>query len=541
MYKVTFKFENSEDVTVFAAFGESLLEVARKTNVAIDAPCSGNASCGKCRVKLVEGELDSKQTRHISDEEYAQGWRLACCSKINADVAVMVPDIASAYRSRMKVADLSSPDEVKIFDNIKQSITEAGIELKNNLESIHVKMDVPTLDDTMPDNERLTRAIREITGMQRVKLPYSVIHKMAQVLREHNFDVNVVIRKTEKDIFVYDICGADEAPVIAGLAIDIGTTTVSAIIIDMTDGKILAKGSSGNGQIRYGADVINRIIESRKPGGQDKLQKAIIEETINPLVQTMCRQAKINPMNIYRMSVAANPTMNHLLIGVNADPVRMEPYIPTFFKTNSIFAGDIGIKVNPDAHIILAPNIGSYVGGSLQPVTLATIYKDDQMYAYFNVADNQWLEMSMNNQQPTKDLPKKIMVQLGKEGTESYPATLDYLSPNVDLNTGTLMVRANFDNPQGVLKSGLYVSITLPYGEADHAILVKEASIGTDQLGKFLYAVNDSDIVHYRHIEIGQLINDTLRQVLGGLSPQERYVTEALMKVRDGMKIKPIP
>ena len=160
-------------------------------------------------------------------------------------------------------------------------------------------------------------------------------------------------------------------------------------------------------------------------------------------------------------------------------------------------------------------DIGSYVGGSLQPVTLATIYKDDQMYAYFNVADNQWLEMSMNNQQPTKDLPKKIMVQLGKEGTESYPATLDYLSPNVDLNTGTLMVRANFDNPQGVLKSGLYVSITLPYGEADHAILVKEASIGTDQLGKFLYAVNDSDIVHYRHIEIGQLINDTLRQVLG--------------------------
>lgn len=186
-------------------------------------------------------------------------------------------------------------------------------------------------------------------------------------------------------------------------------------------------------------------------------------------------------------------------------------------------------------------DVGSYVGGSLQPVTLATIYKDDQVYAYFNVADNQWLEMSMNNQQPTKELPKKIMVQLGKEGTESYPATLDYLSPNVDLNTGTLMVRANFDNPQGVLKSGLYVSITLPYGEADHAILVKEASIGTDQLGKFLYAVNDSDIVHYRHIEIGQLINDTLRQVLGGLSPQERYVTEALMKVRDGMKIKPIP
>ena len=120
MYKVTFKFENSEDVSVFAAFGENLLEVARKTNVAIDAPCSGNASCGKCRVKLTGGTLDSKKTRHISDEEYEAGWRLACVSKICDNVEVLVPDIASAYKSRMKVADLSSPDEIRIFDNLKE-------------------------------------------------------------------------------------------------------------------------------------------------------------------------------------------------------------------------------------------------------------------------------------------------------------------------------------------------------------------------------------------------------------------------------------
>ena len=109
------------------------------------------------------------------------------------------------------------------------------------------------------------------------------------------------------------------------------------------------------------------------------------------------------------------------------------------------------------------------------------------------------------------------------------------------MNTGTLTVRANFDNPKGILKSGLYVSITLPYGEAKNAVLVKEGSIGTDQLGKYLYVVNDSNIVHYRHIEIGQLVDGTLRQVVGGLSPQEQYVTEALMKVRDGIKIKPLP
>lgn len=365
MYKVTFKFENSEDVTVFAAFGESLLEVARKTNVAIDAPCSGNASCGKCKVKLISGELDSKKTRHITNEEYKEGWRLACVSTISADVEILVPDIASAYRSRMKVADLSSPDEIKIFDDIKSSITEAGIELKNNLEIIELHMEVPTLDDTMPDNERLVRAMRAATGMERVKLPYSVLKKLPDVLRKEAFHVKTVIRKTPRDLFVYDIFPASQEVIVAGAAIDIGTTTVSAILINMLDGTILAKGSSGNGQIRYGADVINRIIESDKPGGKERLQKAVIEETINPLIHNMCRQAHIKKQNIYRMCIAGNTTMNHLLMGINANPLRMEPYIPTFFKTNSLFAQDIGVDVNPDAHIILAPNIGSYVGGDI--------------------------------------------------------------------------------------------------------------------------------------------------------------------------------
>ena len=113
----------------FAASGENLLEVARKTNVAIDDPCSGNAACGKCRVKLLSGALDSQKTRHISDEEYASGWRLACVSKVTEDVEIMVPDIASAYKSRMKAADLSSPQEIKIFEDAKRDLQEAGLDL----------------------------------------------------------------------------------------------------------------------------------------------------------------------------------------------------------------------------------------------------------------------------------------------------------------------------------------------------------------------------------------------------------------------------
>ena len=372
MFKVTFSFEDGSVVETFANAGDNLLEVARSANVAIDAPCSGNGACGKCRVQLKSGELESKKTLHISDEEYQAGWRLSCCSKISADVNVLVPDIASAYKSRMKVADLSSKEEIAIFENAKSDIQLAGIELKNSLEVVDVLMDVPSLDDTMPDNERLTRALRKYLNINRVRIPYVVLKKLPDVLRENNFAVKCVIRATSDDMYVYDIFGKDEDVIIGGLAIDIGTTTVSAVLINMENGEILAKSSAGNGQIRFGADVINRIVESQKPGGQKKLQDAVIKETINPMIHEMCKSAKFPKDHIYRMCVASNTTMNHLFAGINADPLRTEPYIPAFFKTNSLFASDVGVDINKDAHIIMAPNIGSYVGGDITAGTLVS-------------------------------------------------------------------------------------------------------------------------------------------------------------------------
>ena len=383
MFEVTFKFESGEGVTAFAASGENLLEVARKTNVAIDAPCSGNAACGKCRVKLLKGELDSQKTRHITDEEYAAGWRLACVSKVEANVEVMVPDIASAYKGRMKAADLSSPAEVKIFTEAKKDLEAAGISLKNSLELIQVSMEAPSLDDTMPDVERLERAMAAATGVSRVRIPYSVLRSLPDKLREADFKVQCILRRTAKNIFVYDLFPMDVDVRAGGLVVDIGTTTVSALIIDMLNGDILAKATTGNGQIRYGADVINRIIESRKEGGQKKLQDAVIGETINPLIHTMCRTCGMKPAWIYRMCVGANTTMNHLFTGINAEPLRTEPYIPAFFKTNAVFANDLGIDINPDAHIIIAPNIGSYVGGDITAGTLVSMIWNRPEYSVF--------------------------------------------------------------------------------------------------------------------------------------------------------------
>ena len=389
MYKVIFQFENNDSVESYANEGENLLEVARKSNVAIDAPCSGNGSCGKCRIRLISGDLNSKRTRHITDEEYAMGWRLSCCSTVAGDVTVEVPDIASAYRSRMKVADLSSSDEVKIFEEAKAQVEEAGIVLKNSMSVVELEMNEPTLDDTMPDNERFVRAMEKTTGIEKVRVPYSVLRKLARVLRSSAFHVKCVIRKTARDVFVYDVMPAKEEVVIGGLAVDIGTTTVSAILLNMTTGEILAKASSGNGQIRYGADVINRIIESQKPGGGKKLQKAVIEETINPLIWQMCQSCNFDRDRIYRMSVASNTTMNHLLMGVDADPIRKEPYIPTFFKTNALFASDIGIDIHPDAHIIVAPNIGSYVGGDITAgAFISMIWNKPTMSLFIDLGTN---------------------------------------------------------------------------------------------------------------------------------------------------------
>ncbi|HIT67220.1 MAG TPA: DUF4445 domain-containing protein [Candidatus Merdisoma merdipullorum] len=383
MANVVFQFENGEKVMVSTMVGENLLETARKSNVVIDAPCSGNGSCGKCRVKLLSGKLDSRQTRHISDSEYAQGWRLACCSHVAGDVEVMVPDIASAYRSRMKVADLSSPEEIRIFDESKEKIEEAGLPMENNIRIVSVKMNPPSLDDTMPDIERLIRALQEETGIQYIRVPYSVLHRLPDVLRSSDFEVQCVISQGKRHVFVYEVSGKDEDLIVGGLAVDIGTTTVSAVVVDMMSGKILAKASAGNGQIRFGADVINRIIESTKPGGQKKLQDAIVSETLNPMIQQMCRTAGISPRHIFRLAVAGNSTMNHLLMGINADPLRMEPYIPAFFKTNSFYASDINLNVHPDAHIIMAPNIGSYVGGDITAGTLVSMLWNQEQFSLF--------------------------------------------------------------------------------------------------------------------------------------------------------------
>ena len=390
MFELTFTFKNGESpVKISVSPEETLLEAARKANVAIDAPCSGNGSCGKCRVKLISGEVEGLQTSHISDEEYADGWRLSCCTYARSDVTVQVPDIASAYRSRMKTADLSTGEEVAIFEALLAGVKEAGIRLDNNYCAVNLALSEPTLEDTMPDNERLTWALEEATGCERIELPFYPMSRLPKALRDAEWKVRVLGEKKDGTFTVYDVTGQDDNAPMCGLAIDIGTTTVSAVLFDLKDGRLLSKASGGNGQIRYGADVINRIIEQGKPGGRKKLQDAIIKETLVPLIAEMCKDAKLSARRILRMCVASNTTMNHLLVGVDADPVRMEPYIPAFFHWDGLKAGDLGLPAHPNAPILLAPNIGSYVGGDITAGTFAgMIWNKDELSLFIDLGTN---------------------------------------------------------------------------------------------------------------------------------------------------------
>ncbi len=388
MPKVTFHIEGGSPVTMDCNIGDNLLEIARRANVAIDAPCSGNGSCGKCRVQLLEGELDCLKSRHISGHEWAAGWRLSCNSRITGDCTVLVPDIASAYQSRMKTADLSSPQELAIFEDAQNSLKSSGIAFTNRFRCVELKMAEPTADDTMPDVERLIWAIEAATDAKHVRVPYAVMLRLASTLREHSFHV-CVKGELDGDTFrCMELCGPEDKTLV-GCAIDIGTTTVSAVLVDLESGKLLAKGSSGNGQIRYGADVINRIIESSRPGGKKKLQDAIVKETLTPIITNLCKSAHLSSRSVLRLCVGANTTMNHLLVGVDADPVRMDPYIPSFFGWEGLLAGDLKLPANPLAPVIIAPNIGSYVGGDITAGTLASmIWDKDEMSLFIDLGTN---------------------------------------------------------------------------------------------------------------------------------------------------------
>ncbi|MDE7345902.1 MAG: efflux RND transporter periplasmic adaptor subunit [Muribaculaceae bacterium] len=185
------------------------------------------------------------------------------------------------------------------------------------------------------------------------------------------------------------------------------------------------------------------------------------------------------------------------------------------------------------------PNVGEYISGEGSPVELCKIYDNTNMTATFNIEDAQYEQMIGQNGGMNQELYRNVPIKFNQPLPHSYTADLSYQSPSINSSTGTLQLKGSIKNIDNELKDGMYVTIELPYGINPKAILIKDASIGTDQLGKYVYVVNDSNKVVYTPIKTGEVYQDSLRVVDEGLKPGDRYVTEALLSVRNGMTVNP--
>lgn len=181
---------------------------------------------------------------------------------------------------------------------------------------------------------------------------------------------------------------------------------------------------------------------------------------------------------------------------------------------------------------------GEFLAGAASPVTLATIYDDATVYANIEVDNATYMEM-INNKSENLDL-SEIPVVFNEPLPHEYTANLTYMAPDMDRSTGTLRLRGVIRNPYGELKSGMFATVALPLAHLDRAVLIEDAAIGTDQLGKYIYVVNDSNQVVYTPVQVGEVIDGTKRVITKGIEPGTKYVTKALLKVRDGEKVDPV-
>ena len=186
-----------------------------------------------------------------------------------------------------------------------------------------------------------------------------------------------------------------------------------------------------------------------------------------------------------------------------------------------------------------ALSIGNYITGADSPVMLAEIYDHTHLYVSFEVEDSRYEKMTAGNIKIDDILYKNVPLKFQEPLKNTYTCDLTYQAPSVDRSTGTLLLQGKITNKDNELKEGMYVTVSLPYGDNPKAVLVKDASIATDQLGKYMYVVNDSDIIVKRRIDVGELFRDSLRVINSGIKPGDKYITKALLTVRAGEKVKP--
>jgi len=362
---------------------ESVLSALKRNGIYLISSCGGKGTCGKCRIKVLGGKYKTIATGKLSRSDVDKGIVLACQTFAGKDISIEIPEESKLVVGD-KIALSRSKDLTELFKSLDADISPI-------VKRLAIELPPPTIEDHISDLERLRR---ELDGKGRPGMRFSLgfASSMADNLRMHDWNISLAyvdapLPETEA-IFVT----SDKDIARYGLAVDIGTTTIVVYIIDLAEGKLIDVGSTYNSQIRYGDDVITRIIHavenSASGKGLDELRVAVIED-INNLIEAILEKHNIKKENIESAVISGNTTMSHIFWGLDPQHIREEPYIPTVNFFPMWKAGTARLHVNSQSPVYTLPCVASYVGGDIVSGVLASkMHRNHEIALFMDIGTN---------------------------------------------------------------------------------------------------------------------------------------------------------
>jgi uncharacterized 2Fe-2S/4Fe-4S cluster protein (DUF4445 family) len=377
--------------------GENLLKAAMDADVHINASCGGSGSCGKCRVLVDEGEVERDPNPKLSEEDRARGYALACQTRVMSDLKVTIPLESRIGDKRIFERKEPEPAHGHLLSAEDWEKRLPAWELNPSTRKVHLVLSEPTLDDNTSDAERVKRGLAVEAGLRDVTLDYPVLQRLPNMARQSNWDITVTVLDTGEGLRGVRIEQGDTSQRQSAIAIDVGTTTISAELIDLESGEVTARAADYNAQVAFGEDVITRIIYATRGTGLAKLQSVVVG-TIWSLIKNLVEQSGIEYCNITHLVVAGNTTMTHLLLGLNPKFIREEPYIPSATVFPWIKSSDVGLRIAAGVYLYAIPCVASYVGGDITAGVLASgIFNSDKLTLYIDIGTNG--EMVLGNRE----------------------------------------------------------------------------------------------------------------------------------------------
>jgi uncharacterized 2Fe-2S/4Fe-4S cluster protein (DUF4445 family) len=350
------------DVSIMVADGTTLWDAVRLAGMPLRASCGGEGTCGGCVVRIKEGKFVSKPSSALSRRLFERGYVQSCQTKVQHDLVIELPHFQG-----LRIKSLTSH---RFIEDHKEAIS--GVyEIDPAVKWCDLHVPSPTLEDNYSDLKRLKREFQKKAGEKDPSCAYDFLKKLARILRTSEGSVRVVYVQKQGETTLIDILPGQGKNMILGVACDIGTSTVALHLVDLQNGHIEATASSLNQQIKCGEDIISRINYCRKPGHLEELRD-LAAHTINNLIDTATQKAGVSPENIYHAYISGNTTMIHLLLKLDPQYIREEPYVPTFNELPLFKAWDLGLKMNREAIVGMSPAVGSYVGGDITAGLLCT-------------------------------------------------------------------------------------------------------------------------------------------------------------------------